>query len=44
MCGIGDMRQHDRIAGQDGLDTGFERHAGWGNTTTSHTGSLDKAD
>jgi hypothetical protein len=20
------MRQHDRVAGQDGLDAGFERH------------------
>lgn len=31
------MRQHDRITRQNGLDTGFERHAeqGTGDTTTS---------
>ena len=33
------MRQHDGIAGQNGLDAGFERHAEWGNTAISHTGS-----
>ncbi len=34
------MRQHDRVAGQDGLDAGFERHAEWG-TPLPHTKVAD---
>jgi hypothetical protein len=38
------MRQHDRVARQDGLDSGFERHARCGKKTLATTGSTEKND